>query len=87
MYCARNLFLNVLFTYVPTDCIGKSCDEAFLNTAEGKEELATAFENGLGIGVSCYVSSYDPEDQSSSAGFASLAPVYLMVTLGAILFF
>jgi len=69
----------------PTDCIGKSCDEAFLNTAEGKEELATAFENGLGWGYSCYVSSYDPE--ASSAGFASLAPVYLMVTLGASLFF
>lgn len=78
----------MLSTY-PTDCIGQSCDEAILNTAEGKEELATLFGNGLGMGYSCYVSGYDPEAQGSSSGFVSLAypTIYLMVTLGASLFF
>jgi len=66
-----------------------SCDEAALNTDEGKQELATLFGNGLGIGYSCYVSSYDPEAQASSVEFVSLAypAIYLLLALGANLFF
>ena len=72
-----------------TDCIGQSCNEAFVSTDEGKQELATLFENGLGIGYSCYVSSYDPEAQSSSVEFVSRAypAIYLLLALGASLFF
>ena len=72
---------------IHTDCIGQSCNEAFVSTDEGKQELATLFENGLGIGYSCYVSSYDPE--ASSVGYVSRAypAIYLLLALGANLFF
>ena len=71
-----------------TDCIGKSCDKAPLETDEGKEALATMFGNMLGFGYSCYVNNYATPDGSSSTGFALLSKtpsIYFggMLVLGA----